>query len=54
MRQEGTIEFAEVSVDETTGMVNLRAIVPNPDGVLLPGKSSLRGDIYQGVLPTYL
>lgn len=48
--QEGTIEFAEVSVDETTGMVNLRAIVPNPDGVLLPG-IFLRGDIYQGVLP---
>ena len=49
--QEGTIEFAEVSVDETTGMVNLRAIVPNPDGVLSPG-IFLRGDIYQGVLPT--
>lgn len=31
-------------------MVNLRAIVPNPDGVLLPG-IFLRGDIYQGVLP---
>ena len=40
----------KASVDETTGMVNLRAIVPNPDGVLLPG-IFLRGDIYQGVLP---
>ncbi|MGN1280414.1 MAG: efflux RND transporter periplasmic adaptor subunit [Succinivibrio sp.] len=47
---EGTIEFAEVSVDETTGMVNLRAIVPNPHHVLLPG-IFLRGDINQGILP---
>ena len=47
---EGTIEFAEVSVDETTGMVNLRAIVPNPEHILLPG-IFLRGDINQGILP---
>ncbi|NLK85796.1 MAG: efflux RND transporter periplasmic adaptor subunit [Aeromonadales bacterium] len=47
---KGVIEFAEVSVDETTGMVNLRAIVPNPDNVILPG-IFLRGDINQGILP---
>ncbi|MGN0902777.1 MAG: efflux RND transporter periplasmic adaptor subunit, partial [Succinivibrio sp.] len=46
----GTVEFAEVTVDETTGMVNLRAIVPNPDGILLPG-IFIRGDINQGKLP---
>lgn len=35
--QEGTLEFSEVSVDETTGSVTLRAIFPNPDHLLLPG-----------------
>ncbi len=33
----GTLEFSEVTVEETTGMVKLRATVPNPDQVLLPG-----------------
>ncbi len=46
----GTIEFAEMSVDESTGMVNLRALVPNPEHVLLPG-IFLRGEINQGVMP---
>jgi membrane fusion protein, multidrug efflux system len=49
----GTVEFTEVSVDETTGMVNLRALVPNPDHVILPG-IFLRGDINQGILPKAL
>ena len=35
--QQGIMQFAEVSVDETTGSVTLRAEFPNPDGVLLPG-----------------
>lgn len=35
--QPGTMKFAEVSVDESTGSVTLRAEFPNPDGVLLPG-----------------
>ena len=34
---DGTLEFSEVSVDESTGSVTLRAIFPNPDRVLLPG-----------------
>ncbi|HCN62540.1 MAG TPA: efflux RND transporter periplasmic adaptor subunit [Pseudomonas sp.] len=34
---EGRLEFTEVSVDETTGSVTLRAVFPNPDSVLLPG-----------------
>lgn len=34
---EGTLQFRDVSVDPTTGSVTLRVIVPNPDGVLLPG-----------------
>jgi membrane fusion protein (multidrug efflux system) len=34
---DGTLEFAEVSVDEATGSVTLRAKFPNPDDTLLPG-----------------
>ncbi len=34
---EGTLEFSEVSVDEGTGSVTLRAVFPNPDHSLLPG-----------------
>lgn len=33
----GTVEFAEVVVDQATGTVTLRARFPNPDGLLLPG-----------------
>jgi membrane fusion protein (multidrug efflux system) len=33
----GTLEFAEVAVDEATGTVTLRAKFPNPEGTLLPG-----------------
>ena len=33
----GTLQFADVSVDESTGMVTLRAIFPNPKQELLPG-----------------
>ncbi len=34
---EGTLQFADVSVSETTGSVILRAIFPNPDRLLMPG-----------------
>ena len=34
---KGRLEFADVTVDQTTGAVTLRAIFPNPKGVLLPG-----------------
>ncbi|MBA3453439.1 MAG: efflux RND transporter periplasmic adaptor subunit [Deltaproteobacteria bacterium] len=33
----GTLQFTDVSVDETTGSLSLRAVVPNPKGELLPG-----------------
>jgi membrane fusion protein (multidrug efflux system) len=33
----GKLQFVEVSVDETTGSVTLRALFPNPDKLLLPG-----------------
>ena len=34
---DGTLEFAEVAVDEATGTVTLRAKFPNPEFTLLPG-----------------
>jgi membrane fusion protein (multidrug efflux system) len=34
---EGQLKFSEVSVDETTGSVQIRAVFPNPNGMLLPG-----------------
>ncbi len=36
-KQNGTLQFQEIVVDESTGSVTLRATFPNPDGVLLPG-----------------
>ena len=35
--QEGRLLFSDVSVDPSTGQVVLRAELPNPDAVLLPG-----------------
>lgn len=37
LAQNGTLEFVGTSVDTSTGNVSLRAVVPNPDGLLLPG-----------------
>lgn len=34
---EGTMKFSEVSVDPSSGSAVIRAAVPNPDGLLLPG-----------------
>lgn len=35
--RQGKLAFSEVSVDQSTGTVMLRAIFPNPDYLLLPG-----------------
>ena len=35
--QSGTLDFSDVAVNPTTGAVNLRAVVPNPQHQLLPG-----------------
>ena len=35
--QSGTLDFSDTTVDPSTGAVSLRALLPNPDGVLLPG-----------------
>ena len=52
-QHQGLLEFSDVTVDETTGMVSLRAIVPNPEQTLLPGMF-LRGDLHEGVIPNAL
>ena len=35
--QLGKLLFSDLTVDSTSGQVTLRAVVPNPQGVLLPG-----------------
>lgn len=35
--RDGKLLFTDLTVDATTGQITLRAEVPNPDGVLLPG-----------------
>lgn len=35
--QEGLLQFSDVTVDQTTGAITLRALFPNPRGELLPG-----------------
>ncbi len=34
---KGSLQFSDVTVDESTGSITLRAIFPNPQHVLLPG-----------------
>ncbi|WP_025996165.1 efflux RND transporter periplasmic adaptor subunit [Pseudomonas viridiflava] len=34
---EGTLEFSDVTVDQDTGAITLRAVFPNPNADLLPG-----------------
>jgi len=33
---EGTLQFRDITVDPSTGSVNLRVVFPNPEGFLLP------------------
>ena len=47
---KGKLQFTDVTVDPATGAVQLRAIFPNPDGLLLPGLY-VRATINQGVDP---
>lgn len=35
--REGTLQFRDITVEQSTGSVTLRAVFPNPDGILLPG-----------------
>jgi len=47
---EGTLQFRDITVDPTTGSFILRIVVPNPQGVLLPGMF-LRAQVQEGVNP---
>lgn len=51
--QEGSLEFSDVTVDQTTGSITLRAIFPNPDKTLLPGMF-VRAKLEEGVNPDAL
>lgn len=45
---EGKLAFSDVSVNESTGAVTLRAVFPNPNMILLPGMY-VRAEIEEGV-----
>ncbi|MGL5966118.1 MAG: efflux RND transporter periplasmic adaptor subunit [Kluyvera sp.] len=47
---KGTLQFSDVTVDESTGSITLRAIFPNPQHILLPGMF-VRARIDEGVNP---
>ena len=51
--QTGTLEFSDVTVDETTGSITLRAVFPNPDHSLLPGMF-VRARLEEGTNPAAL
>ena len=51
--EQGTLQFTDITVDQGTGSVIVRAIVPNPRFVLLPGMF-VRARIEEGVDDTAL
>ncbi|MBU1745685.1 MAG: efflux RND transporter periplasmic adaptor subunit [Proteobacteria bacterium] len=52
-RWEGALQFRDVTADPTTGSVILRVVVPNPQGILLPGMF-VRAVVEEGVNPKAL
>ena len=50
-QHQGVLKAREVSVDESTGSVTLRAEFPNPDNLLLPGMF-VRGKIHEATHTT--
>lgn len=50
LKQTGKLLFSDLSVDPTSGQVTLRAEVPNPDNLLLPGQY-VRVRLAQAELP---
>ena len=46
--QTGSLQFSDITVDQGTGSVTVRAIFPNPRGVLLPGMF-VRARIEEGI-----
>jgi membrane fusion protein (multidrug efflux system) len=49
--RSGKLLFSDLSVDATSGQITLRAEVPNPDGILLPGQY-VRVRLSQAELPS--
>jgi membrane fusion protein (multidrug efflux system) len=49
-KHEGKLQFSGVTVNTTTGAVTLRALVPNPEHLLLPGMY-VRAKLEQGTDP---
>jgi membrane fusion protein (multidrug efflux system) len=47
---EGKLQFTDVTVDPNSGAVTLRAVFPNPNGVLLPGMY-VRARVTEAVVP---
>lgn len=47
---KGTLQFSDVTVDESTGSITLRAVFPNPEHALLPGMF-VRARIDEGTQP---
>lgn len=47
-RHPGKLQFSDVTVDESTGMVTLRAVFPNPEHLLLPNMY-VRAYIEEGI-----
>jgi membrane fusion protein (multidrug efflux system) len=45
---EGRLQFTDVTVDQNTGSITLRAIFPNPEGILLPGMY-VRARVIEGI-----
>ncbi len=50
LKQPGKLLFSDLTVDASSGQVTLRAEVPNPDGLLLPGQY-VRVRLAQAELP---
>lgn len=50
---KGQLEFTDISVNETTGSIALRAVFPNPDRTLLPGMF-IRPVLIEGVIENAL
>lgn len=51
--QGGTLEFSDVTVDQGTGSVTLRALMPNRERLLLPGmfvREQIQDGVHQGTV----
>lgn len=44
----GKLLFSDIAVDPTTGMITLRAVVPNPEHLLMPGMFA-RAQVVEGI-----